>query len=131
MSRRQKQAKQFLKSFQEMLRQERLYMWMLCASVLLWFATLALPIWRILPLASDSPYLPLHYNVYFGVDQFGPWWQVFVPPALGLLFLCVALIMQTRFYRNEKMLARFFSISTVFLHVAFLIAMFLLVLLNI
>lgn len=114
-----------------MLGKERLYLWMLGASVLTLALTLTLPIWRIVPLAGEKPFLPLHYNVYFGVDRFGPWWQVFVPPTLGLLFLLVALVMQARFYRSEPMLARFFAVSTVLLETALLIAMALLVLLNV
>jgi len=131
MSRRRKQAKLFLKSLSDMLAKERLYPWMLGASVLLWLLTLALPLWRIVPLAGETPFLPLHYNVYFGVDRFGPWWQVFVPNALGLLFLCVALSMQARFFRREPLLSRFFSISTVLIEATFFVAMVLLVLLNI
>ena len=84
-----------------------------------------------MPLADENPFLPLHYNVYFGVDRFGPWYQVFALPALGLLFLFVSIIMQTVFFRKEKMLARFFSVSSVFLEVALLVATGLVVLLNI
>lgn len=130
MSRKQKQIKQFFRSASEMLGHERLYLWMLGASVLLWLAALALPIWRIVPLSADQPFLPLHYNVYFGVDRFGAWWEVFIIPLLGLLFLAVSMYMQTRFYRLEKMLARFFSISTTVLEAGLLTAMILIVLLN-
>lgn len=104
---------------------------MLIVSVLLWLTCLGLLVWRIVPLAQDKAYLPLHYNVYFGVDRFGPWYQVFVLPGLGLLFLLMSLIMQTHFFRREKMLARFFSISTTFLEAVFVIAAILVILLNI
>lgn len=131
MSRRRKQLVQSLHAFGEMLKQGRLYPGTLMTSFLLWLAMLVLLIWRIVPLAAEKTYLPLHYNVYFGVDRFGPWIQVFVLPGLGLLFLFMSLVMQTRFYRREKMLARFFAISTVFLEAVFLIATILIVLLNI
>lgn len=114
-----------------MLHKERLYLWMLGASIFLLALTLALPIWRIVPIAGEKPYLPLHYNIYFGVDRFGPWWQVFVPPALGVVFLLVALAMQVRFFRREPMLGRFFSVSTVLIEAVLLVAMTLLVLLNV
>ncbi len=131
MSRIRRQAKQSLKLFREMLQQDRLYVWMLIASVLLWMAAVLLLVWRIVPLSAQKPYLPLHYNVYFGVDRFGPWVQVFVLPGLGLFFLLVSLVMQSHFYQREKMLARFFSLSTVFIEATFFVATILIVLLNI
>lgn len=131
MSRVRKQVKQALKSFREMLRQERIYPGMLILSVLFWLTSMALLVWRIVPLSEVSSYLPLHYNVYFGVDRFGPWYQVFVIPTLGLLFLLLALVMQTHFFRREKMLARFFALSTTFIQGVLLVATALTVLLNI
>ncbi len=131
MSRLRKQTKQSLKSIREMLGHGRLYGWMFFTSCVLWLVMFGLLWWRIVPLADENPFLPLHYNVYFGVDRFGPWYQVFALPALGLLFLFVSIIMQTVFFRKEKMLARFFSVSSVFLEVALLVATGLVVLLNI
>lgn len=131
MSRLRKQTKQSIKSFREMLGQGRLYLWMFITSIFLWLVMFALLWWRIVPLSVENPFLPLHYNVYFGVDRFGPWYQVFSLPALGLLFLVVNVVMQTHFFRREKMLARFFAISSVFLEVVLLVATSLIVLLNI
>ncbi len=131
MSRRRKNAKQFFKSLRELLTQGRLARWTFIVSLLLLVGTTVLPIWRILPLAKVQPFIPLHYNIYFGVDRFGPWYHAFVIPILGLLFLLISLIMQTHFFKKEKMLATFFAISTIFLELTFLIAMILLILLNI
>lgn len=105
--------------------------WTLLASFLIFLAMLALPIWRVVPLASTKPFIPLHYNIYFGVDRFGPWEQAFVIPALGLLFWFISAIMQTIFFRKEKLLVRFFAMSTVFIELIFLVAIILLILLNI
>ncbi len=131
MSRTRKQAKQFFKSFRELLAHGRFTRWTLIVSVILLIGTFVLPIWRILPLAKEQPFIPLHYNIYFGVDRFGPWAHAFVIPALGLIFLLISLIMQTHFFKKEKMLATFFAISTIFLELTFLVAMVLLILLNI
>ena len=130
MSRIRKQTKQSLRSFAEMIKSERLYPWMLALAMLFWLASIGLLLWRIVPLAQTTSFLPLHYNVYFGVDQFGPWYRVFVLPVLSFLFLGMSLIMQTRFFHREKMLARFFSVSTTVLLFVFLVATVLLVLLN-
>lgn len=131
MSRTAKQAKQFFKSFRELLGQEPLSLWTLIVSGMIFATTFFLPFWRIVPLAKDQPFIPLHYNIYFGVDRFGPWYHTFVIPALGLLFLLISLIMQTYFFKRERMLTRFFAVSTIFLELTFFIAMVLLILLNI
>jgi hypothetical protein len=131
MSRTCKRAKQFFKSFRELLTHGRFARWTFVVSVVLFLATLGLPVWRILPLAKEQPFIPLHYNIYFGVDRFGPWYHAFIIPALGLLFLLVSLIMQTHFFKKEKMLSTFFAISAIFLEFTFLVAMVLLLLLNV
>lgn len=100
-------------------------------SILLFAFTLVLPIWRIVPIAFSKPFIPLHYNVYFGVDRFGPWYAIFVLPVLGFLFLIINVSIQVHFASREKLLTRFFSVSTVVLELIFLIAMLLIILLNI
>lgn len=131
MSRKIKSAKQFFKSFRELLKQNAFSRWTSLMSVLLFSVTIALPIWRIVPLAEEQPYIPLHYNVYFGVDRFGPWYTIFVLPILGFIFLIINVALQVHFVSREKILTRFFAVSTVFLELIFLIAMFLIILLNI
>ena len=37
---------------------------------------------------KDFPELiPLHYNIYFGIDSFGTWYQIFLMPLLGLVII--------------------------------------------
>ena len=131
MSRFQKRAKQFWKSFRELVKQSPLSRGSLLASFLIFIVTLFLPIWRIMPLAKEQPFIPLHYNVYFGVDRFGPWYYAFVIPSLGLLFVIISAVMQTYFFQRERMLTQFFAWSTLFLELIFFLAMVLLILLNI
>lgn len=51
--------------------------------------------------------LILHYNVYFGVDLLGAWWQAYVLPVLSLLFFSVHLLLAYRFYRNAERIAAY------------------------
>ena len=97
-------------------------------SVFLLSLTVALPVWRVLPLAAEQPFIPLHYNVYLGVDRFGPVRDLFFIPAIGLGLLLINLSVQTIFSKREKLLARFFSIVTPILQFVLLIAMGLIVL---
>lgn len=92
---------------------------------------LALPLWRILPLAGEKPFIPLHYNVYMGVDAFGPWYGIFVLPSLGAALFLVNLAFQAVFYRREHVLSVFFAVATLVTEAILLVAMVLIVLLNV
>ncbi len=105
----------------------RISLWV---SVLLLAANFALPIWRILPLASTEPFIALHYNIYLGVDSFGPLWHIFFTPILGFFFLALNLIVQSASYRRQKTLALFFVAATPLLQFTLLVAMTLIVIIN-
>lgn len=51
--------------------------------------------------------LVLHYNVYFGVDIQGVWWQVFILPIAGTLFSLGHLFFAYRFYRQSERIAAY------------------------
>ena len=51
--------------------------------------------------------LVLHYNVYFGVDIQGMWWQVFILPIAGTLFFLGHLFFAHRFYRESERIAAY------------------------
>lgn len=114
----------------ELLRTSALYRRTAIASGVLLLLTVALPVWRILPMAGDRPFIPLHYNVYVGVDAFGPWYDVFVLPMLGAALLVVNLVFQAAFYERERVLSAFFAVATLVTEAVLLVAMVLIVLLN-
>jgi hypothetical protein len=51
--------------------------------------------------------LVLHYNVYFGVDIQGIWWQVFMLPVASLLFFGSHLFFAYRFYATSERVAAY------------------------
>lgn len=58
----------------------------------------------------------LHYNVYFGVDLLGLWWQAYALPALGMLFVAGHSILAKRFYeRTERVASYLILFSSVML----------------
>lgn len=120
----------FFRSLCELLRTSAPYRRAAIASGVLLAATTALPLWRILPLAGEKPYIPLHYNVYMGVDAFGPWYGVFALPALGAAMLIVNLAFQAVLYRRERVLCVFFAVTTLLTEFVLFAAMILIVLLN-
>jgi len=63
----------------------------------------------------DLPII-LHYNVYFGVDMIGDWWQVYFLPFIGAVFFIINALLAGFFYEKKERIA-----SYIFLLAAFLI----------
>jgi len=57
---------------------------------------------KIMPISRDLEFLSLHYNIYFGVDLVGPWYDVFIIPVLGLVFMLLNIFLIFFFYKKEK-----------------------------
>jgi len=123
-------VRMFRKDLKDLLKTSKLYRRTTIVSGVLLLMTLALPVWKILPISGDNPYIPLHYNVYMGIDESGPWQRVFVLPAIGLVLLVVNSILQVVFYKREKVLSTFFAVATVATEAILLVSMVLIVLLN-
>jgi len=99
-------------------------------SFILWLLLLVMPFFRLTPSADEGNFIPLHYNVFFGVDKFGPWYSVFQLPAFGLFFLLINNWLAARFFEREKILSAFFMVTTVLIQVVLLAAMSFTILLN-
>lgn len=71
---------------------------------------------------SETP-IVLHYNVYFGVDLLGIWWQAYMLPVLGGLFFIGHILLARRFYeRMERIACHLMLLSAVFLSFGLLIS---------
>ncbi len=62
----------------------------------------------------DFPII-LHYNVYFGVDLIGNWWQVFFLPAVGTIILTVNSLLAYFFYRQKERIASYLLLLAAFI----------------
>jgi hypothetical protein len=54
----------------------------------------------------DFPII-LHYNVYFGVDIIGDWWQAYFLPATGVIMLLINAILAHFFYKRKERIASY------------------------
>ena len=124
------QFKRFFKSFVEMMKREKRYTWILIVSVLFLLLTLALPLWKIYPDAFLNPFIPLHYNVLFGIDRFGPWYNIFWIPAFGLLALVSNVLVGTLVYHQEKFMTTLLIAGTLGVQMTLFSSMVLIVLVN-
>lgn len=51
----------------------------------------------------QTEFVPLHYNIYFGIDLYGPWYQILVLPATGLAFLFINFILSFILYKRVRL----------------------------
>lgn len=126
-----KSFQQFLKDGVEILRFSRSSRVALISSIFFLIVTFALPIWRLVPLASDVPFIALHYNIYLGVDRFGALYQIFFIPILGLFFMILNVVIEGLYFRRLKTLSLFFAVSNSIVQFILLVAMTLIILINV
>lgn len=77
---------------------------------------------------SDS--ISLHYNIYFGIDLLGSWYQIFLLPSFGLAFIVINFIVGLAIYTREKILSYFLVWSGVFVQLIFILSAISIILIN-
>lgn len=70
---------------------------------------------------SNQPIF-LHYNVIFGVDLVGDWWEIWLFPAAGLGAALINFLAAYFCYTVDAFLARFFAVGAALLQLLTLIA---------
>ena len=78
-------------------------------------------------LITDEAIIPLHYNVYFGVDLIGSKWQLLKLPFIGLIVLLINLFLSFKAYRYERVNSYFLIIGAVLVEFILLAAGFLII----
>ena len=70
----------------------------------------------------DFPII-LHYNVYFGVDVIGQWWQVYFLPFIGLIVLLINSTLGYLFYgQKERIVAHLLMLATFIVQIVITVA---------
>ncbi|MFA6017599.1 MAG: hypothetical protein WCT28_03195 [Patescibacteria group bacterium] len=100
-------------------------------SLLAIFAAIVLPLFRLFPGIYGQPVVPLHYNIHYGVDWTGMWWQIFTLPAMGIVFFLVNNGLAIFFLRRDAMLVNVVLIANIVLTAFLFLAMVFVVSLNI
>ncbi len=99
-------------------------------SILFWLISVGLPSWRIVPLIVGKAVVPLHYNIHFGIDTVGPWWQVYIVPGVGLLFMLLNFVAARITWRRDEVLTYIIAAATVLIEVILCVAMIFIVYLH-
>lgn len=96
-----------------------------------WVLGVGLLSWRILPLVYGRDSVPLHYNIYVGIDAFGPWWMLFEVVILSLVIALVNTLFAATLLKKRPMLALMTWSATLFVGILALMALVRIVLINI
>lgn len=62
----------------------------------------------------DFPII-LHYNVYFGVDILGSWWEVYFLSGVGTFFWLINAILSYFFYQRKERIAAYLFLLGAFI----------------
>ena len=77
-----------------------------------------------------SESIPLHYNIYFGIDLYGPWYQILLIPEVGLAVILINFSVGGFLYAKEKLLSYFSVGLASFIQLILLLAAFAIVYVN-
>ena len=55
---------------------------------------------------------PLHYNIYFGINLYGPWWWLLAGPGLGLLVIILNFYIGHRLFNKERIASYFLVVAS-------------------
>lgn len=73
----------------------------------------------------------LHYTIFFGVDEVGPWYHVFRAPLVGIVVLCINVLLGWALYRRETFMAHVLIITAALVQALVLVSAALIVALNV
>lgn len=94
-------------------------------------ASFALILWRLFPEIYGKNFIPLHYNIHYGVDWTGAWWQIFVYPVAAVIMSLANVGIALGIIQREPMLARVVLVGTVLLSAFLFCSTIFVVLMNI
>ena len=75
---------------------------MLTLSVVLNIVSL---IWLLVRIHPQEQNVFLHYNILFGVDELGVWWQVFYVPLTAAVILMTNTVLSWFLYQKDKLIS--------------------------
>jgi len=81
--------------------------------------------------STEDEQVYLHYNIYFGIDNIGNWYNVFILPLLGAFIIVLNNVLAYFFYLKEKFISFALVVSQTMMQIILLAAAIFVILLNI
>lgn len=86
--------------------------------------------WKFIPLVTPGEPLPLHFNIYFGIDFIGEWYKLLFIPLLGMIFIFTNFILANIAYLRDKIVSYFLLGASVFAQIILFLAVYMIILIN-
>ncbi len=122
---RSKGAKKAWKEFRGTLgviASKRLFRVLVPVSILFLILSAAVPYFYLYPEAGEQIAIPLHYNIHFGVDLFGPPERMFMASTVGLIVFVVNMILAIALWRKQTILSYGLLCATAVIEVVLFVA---------
>lgn len=87
-------------------------------------------VWLLSEIPRPSYPIPLHANIYFGVDYIDSWYKALFLPAFGLWVIVTNFFITYLLYLKERLLSYFCTTMTLLVHIFLLLAAYRIILLN-
>lgn len=75
--------------------------------------------------------IPLHYNIYLGIDYMGEWYKIFMLPTFGLVVLFFNLFLSSLIYFKDKFIPYILLFISLLVQIILLLASFAVVWINV
>lgn len=122
--------KKFYKIFTSLIFKDRFFQIVFSLSLLINLALWVFLYFKFYPLKDAGDLLPLHYNIYFGIDFVGKWYKIFVMPLLGIFFILVNFILADIIYLRDRIVSYFLLGASAFIQILLLLASYMIVVIN-
>ncbi|MFH0854275.1 MAG: hypothetical protein V1891_02175 [bacterium] len=93
---------------------EKIIITNLIASLILILGLLFLLVLKLGLKFNSEAQLFLHYNIYFGIDWIGSWYEIYLYPLAGLSIIIINYIFAIFFYSRDKMISYLFACGATF-----------------
>ena len=85
---------------------------------------------KIVKINPEMTTIPLHYNVFLGIDKIGYWYNAFYLPLIGLVILIINFILAIYAYSKKSLASYFLSTSSFFVQIILAASGLLIILIN-
>ncbi len=72
----------------------------------------------------------MHYNIYFGVDFVGRWYEIFIMPLAGSFFIIINFILADIIYLRDKVTSYFLTGAAAFIQILLFLTAYSVVMIN-
>ncbi len=124
------EIKNLSKSFTWLLFKDNFFRVNFFLSIIFNFLIWAVVAWKFIPLVTPGEPLPLHFNIYFGIDFIGEWYKLLFIPLLGIIFIFTNFILADIAYLRDKIVSYFLIGASVFAQIILFLAVYMIILIN-